>query len=72
MPGFTRCLDKNGSLLTLHPLRNVLMLPPGLIPACSRQLAEGCSRLSDKNPNWKAQGLWLVIFLFRPGSKHKC
>lgn len=56
----------------LHPLHNVLVLPSGLVPASSRQLAEACSRLSDKNPNWKAQGLWLVIFSFRPRSKRKC
>lgn len=55
-----------------HSLRSVLMLSSGLIPVSSRQLAEGCGRLSDKNANWKAQGLWLVIFLFRPRSKHKC
>lgn len=53
-------------------LRMYLLLPSGLLPVPSRQLAEGCSRLRDKDPNWKAQGLWLVTFLFRLRSKHKC
>lgn len=49
-----------------------LLLLSGLPPALSRQLAEGCSRSWDTDPNWKAQGLWLVTFLFRPRAKHKC
>lgn len=48
VPGFIyRHLDKNGSLIMLHPLHNVLRLTSGLLPTSSRQLAKGCRRLSD-------------------------